>query len=178
MPIYGVVGIGLAGTLVTLIHAMTQGRKIPARRVPWWIAVIVLGLDSAFHVAMSVGAVIQGGWESTWIVLGTLAITGVFATAIIRPRIAGWWLIVTAIVLPIVLVAASAIWTSSSEESVPIEVLLGLYSTRMLVIGGLLVWCAIPREKGSRMSDQREGTSPELSRVAGTTDPGRSSSAR
>jgi hypothetical protein len=32
----------------------------------------------------------MGGWESAWIAIGSLAIAGVFATAWIRPRIAGW----------------------------------------------------------------------------------------
>jgi len=141
VSIYVVVGIGLVGSLITCAVALRIGRESPGHRVPWWIAVIALGLDSAFHIAMSVGAVIQGGWESTWIVIGSLAITGVFATAIIRPKIAGVWLIGTAIVLPVVLIIGNAIW-SPGEESVPVEVLLGLYSTRMLVVGALLMWSA------------------------------------
>lgn len=119
MPIYLVVAIGLIGTLVALVVALMRGRERPAHRLPWWIAVIVLGLDSAFHVLMSTGAVIQGGWGSTWIVIGTLAIIGVFATAIIRPRIAGWWLIATAIVLPIVLVVGDTIWPSLGKSPFP-----------------------------------------------------------
>lgn len=173
MPIYVVVGIGLAGTLIALVVALTRGRERPAHRVPWWIAVIVLGLDSAFHVVMSTGAVIQGGWESTWLVIGTLAITGVFATAIIRPRIAGWWLIATAIVLPLVLVIGNAISPSSDEESVPVAVLLGFYSTRMLVIGALLVWCATPRKPGSDTSGPKTESSARLrvsARRAAMTD--------
>ena len=177
MAIYVVVGIGLIGTLIALVLALTWGRERPAHRLPWWIAVIVLGLDSTIHAVMSTGAVIQGGWASTWIVIGTLAITGVFATAIIRPRIAGWWLIVTAIVLPLVLVAGNALWPSSGEESVPVAVLLGFYSTRMLVIGGLLVWSATSRKPGSDTSGRKAESSPRLPHVAGITDPERSSSA-
>lgn len=177
MPIYIVVGVGLVGTIVSLVMALRGGRARPAHRVPWWIAVIALAIDSALHAAISTGAVIQGGWESTWIVLGSLAIIGVFVTALIQPRIAGWWLMITAIVLPIILVVGNALLTSTEDESVPIGVLLGFYSTRMFVIGGLLVWCASPRHPGSDSSGPQSEVTSQRARPPRTTDPERSSSA-
>jgi hypothetical protein len=52
-PIYIVVVTGLIGTIATLILSMTRGREQPPHRVPWIIALVALGLDSAVHVAIS-----------------------------------------------------------------------------------------------------------------------------
>jgi hypothetical protein len=142
-PIYVVVVTGLIGTIATLILSMARGREQPPRRVPWIIALVALGLDSAVHVAISIGSLAMGGWESAWIAIGSLAIAGVFATAWIRPRIAGWWLITTAFALPILLFVSSAVWPTS-EETVPVGVLLAFYTPRMLIVGGLLIWAAWP----------------------------------
>lgn len=143
IPIYIVVGTGLIGTVATLALSIRMGRVRPDHRVPWIIALVALGLDSAIHVAISIGALVTGGWEAAWIAVGSLEITGVFDTAWIQPRIAGWWLIVTALALPLLLLAATAVWTSS-EDIVPVGVLLAFYTPRRLIVGGLLVWSAGP----------------------------------
>lgn len=152
MPIYLVVGFGLIGTIAATSVALRMGRQFPPHRAIWIACLVVLGLDSLLHVAISAGAVVQGGWQSTWIVVGTLAIAGVFMTAMIRPAVAGWWLLVTAIALPSILLVTSAIWPADEQESVPVGVLLGFYSTRMIVIGGLLVWSARPPRPGREPS--------------------------
>lgn len=145
VPIYIVVLTGLVGTLVALSVALSHGRISPTHRVPWIIAVTALGIDSVFHVSVSVGALIAGGWESTWIVIGSVAIVGVFATAWLAPRIAGWWLVATALGLPLVLIAANAAFPSEAEQPVPVSVLLTFYTPRMLIVGGLLIWSTITR---------------------------------
>lgn len=145
MAIYSVVLTGLVGTIVALVLALRGGRTDPVHRVPWIIALVALGIDSAFHLAISVGALVAGGWGSMWIVIGSVAIAGVFATAWIAPRIAGWWLIATAIGLPLVLIAGNAVFPSEAEESVPLSVLLAFYSPRMLIVGGLLIWSTLTR---------------------------------
>ena len=143
VPIYIVVLTGLVGTLVALSVALSHGRISPTHRVPWIIAVTALGIDSVFHVSVSVGALIAGGWESMWIVIGSVAIAGVFATAWLAPRIAGWWLIATAIGLPLILLAATSVFPSEVEETVPVSVLLMFYTPRMLIVGGLLIWSTL-----------------------------------
>lgn len=145
MAIYSVVLTGLVGTIVALVLALRGGRTDPVHRVPWIIALVALGIDSAFHLAISVGALVAGGWGSMWIVIGSVAIAGVFATAWIAPRIAGWWLIATAIGLPLVLIAGNAVFPSEAEQSVPLSVLLTFYTPRMLLVGGLLIWSTLPR---------------------------------
>lgn len=145
VPIYVVVAVGLVGTLAALVIALRAGRVVPTRRVPWVIALVALGIDSALHIAISVGALLSGGWEAMWIVLGSLAIAGVFATAWISPRIAGWWLVATAIALPAILVAGTMESAQGIEQPVPVEVMLGFYTPRMLIVGALLIWSTARR---------------------------------
>lgn len=145
VPIYVVVLTGLVGTIVALWLALRQERTTHTHRAPWIIALAALGIDSVFHISVSVGALIAGGWESMWIVIGSTAIAGVFATAWRAPRIAGWWLITTALALPLILMTASAIFPSEAQETVPVSVLLTFYTPRMLIVGGLLIWSITPR---------------------------------
>jgi len=155
MPIFIVVGTGLLGTIAVLAISMRIGRDEPHHRVPWIIALVALGLDSAIHIAISVGALTMGGWDEAWIAVGSLAIAGVFATAWIQPRIAGLWLIVTAIVLPLLFLALSAVW-SPTEETVPVGVLLAFYPPRMLIVGALLVWSARPTREHADNTQKEE----------------------
>lgn len=145
VPTYIVVLTGFVGTVVVALRALRQGRISPTHRVPWIIAMAALGVDSVVHLAVSVGALVTGGRESMWIVIGSAAIGGVFATAWISPRITGWWLITTAIGLPVLLLAATAVFPSGAEETLPVGVLLTFYTPRMLIVGGLLIWSTLTR---------------------------------
>lgn len=139
-----VVTAGLLGTVTALIVTLRGYRSTPHRRVPWIIALIALGIDSAVHVAISIGALVTGGWSASWIAVGSLAIAGVFALAWIAPRIAGWWLIATALGLPALLALTSALWPPT-EETVPVGVMLAFYTPRMLIVGALLMWSSFDR---------------------------------
>lgn len=142
MAIYSVVLTGLVGTIVALVLALREGRTDPVRRVPWIIALVALGVDSALHLAISVGSLVAGGWGSMWIVIGSVAIAGVFVTAWLSPRLAGWWLVITALLLPVILIVANGFAPPANEQSVPVSVLLAFYTPRMLIVGGLLIWSA------------------------------------
>lgn len=155
IPISIVVSVGLIGTMTALIMRMSAGRSAPLRRVPWVIALIALGVDGAIHVAISVGSLVTGGWEASWVAVGSLAIVGVFALAWIAPRIAGWWLVATAVGLPLLLVVTSALWPST-DEPVPVGVMLAFYTPRMLVVGGLLIWSSIERSASPTPSSSSE----------------------
>lgn len=145
IPIYLVVTAGLVGTIVALVLAIRRKRTPPTHRVPWIIALAALGVDSVFHLAISVGSLMAGGWESMWIVIGSIAIAGVFAIAWVSPQIAGWWLIATAIGLPMILAAATTAAPPTVEQPVPLSVLLTFYTPRMIIVGGLLIWSSLPR---------------------------------
>lgn len=148
MANYLVVTVGFLISLALLIFALRSGRIAPVRRLPWLIAIIVLGIDVAYHAVVSVAALATGGgWEAAWLPIGTLAIAGVLAIAILQPRIAGWWFIASAALMPAVLAIGDAIFTSGTESEIPIAVMLGFYSTRAAIVGGLLVWSAHPNAR-------------------------------
>lgn len=146
MSAYVVVVVGLLFTAVVLTFAVLRGRAKPVRPVPWWIAIIALSLDVAYHVVVSIAALIAGGWEGAWIAIGTLAIAGVLATAIIQPRLAGWWFIASAALMPAVLVITDALAPADELSPIPVAIMLGFYSTRAVIVGTLLVWSGTPKK--------------------------------
>ena len=97
---YLVVSTGLIASLVLLAFAVARGRAMPTHTVPWIVALVILGLDTALHVVSSVGLVIAGGVEGMWFVLGTLAFLAILAVAVLRPRWAGWALLASAAIVP------------------------------------------------------------------------------
>ena len=147
MSAYVVVVVGLVFTAAVLTTAVLRGRAKPLRAVTWWIAIVALSFDVAFHVVVSIAAFLAGGWDGMWIAIGTLAIAGLLATAIIQPRLAGWWFIASAGLMPAVLVLADTILPASELSPIPVGVMLGFYSTRAAIVGTLLVWSSSPRRR-------------------------------
>lgn len=147
MSAYVVVVVGLLVTAAVLTVAVRRGRTKPVRPVPWWIAIVVLSLDVAYHAVISIAALFAGGWEGSWIAIGTLAIAGVLATAILQPRVAGWWFIASAALMPAVLAITDVFMPASQDSQIPLAVMLGLYSTRAVIVGILLVWSGTPRAR-------------------------------
>lgn len=146
MSAYIVVVVGLLVTAAVLVVAALRGRAKPVRSVPWWIAIVALSLDVALHVAVSIAALLSGGWDGAWIAIGTLAIAGVLGTAIIQPRLAGLWFMASAALMPAVLAITDALVSSEEPSYIPIGVMLGFYSTRAAIVGALLVWSGTPKK--------------------------------
>lgn len=73
MPIFIVVGTGLLGTIAVLAISMRIGRDEPHHRVPWIIALVALGLDSAIHIAISVG-VLLAFYPPRMLIVGALLV--------------------------------------------------------------------------------------------------------
>lgn len=149
---YAVVGVGLAYGLVLLGWAVARGRRRPRHLVPWIIALAFLGLDVAAHTVMSVGVMLQSPGDGGWIGVGTVAIASVLATAALQPRLAGWGLIGSAALMPLVLLVVS-VWPGvDSAELAPLPVILAFWSTRAIVVGALLVasesWPVRHRDRG------------------------------
>lgn len=142
MSLYIVVSIGLALALTGLALALLQGRRRPHHQVLWVIALIVLGIDVALHVVVSVGSVVAGGVDGGWMVIGSAAIAVVLMTALIDPRIAGWTFAATGVLLPFVLVAADAIAAGTESVQVSVGLMLAVYSSRAVLVGALLVLSA------------------------------------
>jgi hypothetical protein len=141
---YLVVSTGLIASVVLLALALVRGRTPPIRRVPWIVALVILGIDTALHVASSVGVVIGAGIEGAWFVLGTLAFLAILVVAVLKPRWAGWTLLVSAAVVPVVfalggLAAPNAPGPSETEGIPPWPVALVTYSVPAAITGSLLV---------------------------------------
>jgi hypothetical protein len=158
---YLVVSAGLIASVVLL--AFARGCAMPTHTVPWIVALVILGLDTALHVVASVGVVIAGGVEGLWFVLGTLAFLAILAVAVLRPRWAGWCLLASAAVVPLVfalggLAAPNAPGPSETEGIPPWPVALVAYSVPAAVSGGLLVLSARAPSRPSSDSSSRERT--------------------
>ena len=143
MSLYVVVSIGLALALTGLALALLQGRRKPRHQTLWVIALIVLGIDVALHVVLSVGSVISGGLEGGWMVIGSAALAVVFVTAVIEPRIAGWTFAATGVLLPFALIAADAVASDTQTAQISVGLMLAVYSTRAVLVGALLVVSSI-----------------------------------
>lgn len=136
---YAVVGVGLVYSLALLGWAASRGRRRPRHVVPWIVALVFLGLDVAAHIAMSVGTMLQSAGAGGWIAVGTAAIAGVLATAVLQPKLAGWGLVGSAALMPLLLLVVS-VWPGvDAAELAPLPVMLAFWSTRAVIVGALLV---------------------------------------
>jgi hypothetical protein len=147
---YLVVSTGLIASVVLLVFAIARGRATPTRRVPWIIALVILGLDTALHLVASAVLVIAGGTEGAWLVLGTLGFVAILTVAVLRPRWAGWLLLASAAVVPLIfalggLAAPNAPGPSETEGAPPWPVALIAYSVPAAISGALLVLSATAR---------------------------------
>jgi len=174
---YWVVGVGLIYSATVAAIALGRGRQEPARFIPWIIAIVVLGLDVALHVMMSIGAMAEDPWGGGWLLIGTLAIAGILFSAIWQPRLAGWAYVLSALLMPLAVVTVASVVSGGYDVLVPLPVLLGFYSTRAIIIGLLLVLSATPKrpEVGTR---NHPGTTPVHAHARDSYDeaqvPGRS----
>jgi hypothetical protein len=145
--IYVVVGTGLTAGVLLLVFAIPRGRVAPARNAPWVVGLVILALDTALHVAASIGALVDGGLGGAWFILGTLAFLAVLVVAVLRPRWAGLALLVSAAVVPLALAVGGLTANGVAEGAVPWPVALVTYSVPAAVSGGLLVLSSWARRR-------------------------------
>jgi hypothetical protein len=139
-----VAAAGLTASGVLLAAALAKRRVAPQRRIPWIIALIVLGFDAALHVVAAVGMVVAGATDVVWLLLGTLGFVVIVAVAALRPRWAGWGLLASAALVPVVfavggLAAPDAPGPRETEGVPPWPVALVAYSVPAAASGGLLM---------------------------------------
>lgn len=135
-----VVGIGLAYSAAILGLAIIERRRRPEHPVPWLIAVVILGLDVAVHIVMSIGSVAESLAQGGWLVVATIAIACLLGAAALRPRLAGIGLIGAAVLMPLALIIVSAWPGVDAAQLVPLPVMLAFWSTRAVIVGLLLVF--------------------------------------
>lgn len=136
---YWVVGAGLAYSLGFLVWAIGRGRRRPLHPVPWIIALCLLGLDVAAHAVMSIGSMVESPLQGGWVAVGTIAIAGLLATAALQPQLAGWALVGSAALMPLILLVVWAWPGMDTGDLAPVPVMLGFWSTRAVIVGVLLV---------------------------------------
>jgi hypothetical protein len=162
--LYLVVTTGLIVGLALLVLAVARGRAAPPRRLPWVVALVVLGLDSLLHVAATVGMLVATGseqfvWtEAAWFVLGTLGFLAILAVAVLRPRWAGWALLASAAAVPLAFALGGLVGPAGTgpetDAAPPWPVALVAYSVPATLSGGLLVLSTTPR-RGSQVDPVR-----------------------
>lgn len=131
--------VGLLAGIGVLTAALLRPPQAPLHRVPWVIALVFIGISIAFRLVILVGVTINGSITDVLpIAFGNLAVLLVFIAAFRQPAWAGWALIGTAVVLPLLTWGASAI----AGEPDPLEVaapMAGFYGIPAIVTGSLLV---------------------------------------
>lgn len=135
---FAVTWVGFVAAGVVLIEATLRARVRAVYQVPWIIGLVVMGVGVAFTISMSVGTILEGGIGGSWIILGVIAKGLVLWTAFLQPRWAGWVLVCTAVVAPII--GSGIPWLiDSSREVFPVFPLAGFYSLPAIVTGALLI---------------------------------------
>lgn len=134
-----VTSLGFVTALSVLVATLRAGRRDPVRRVPWIIALVLIGISLVFRLAIIVGTSLAASYSAAVpIAVGELAVAAVFAVAFLRPAWGGWLLIGTALALP----AVSALLDlagDAMEQSYAVAIL-GFYSIPATVSGALLLW--------------------------------------
>lgn len=129
---YLVVSTGLIASVVLHALAIAKGRATPIHRVPWVIALVILGIDTALHVVASVEVVISGGAEGGWFVLGTI--------------------------VPLAFALGGLNVPAETEGAPPLAVVLIAYSVPATVRGGLIVLSTWAPRRASSDSSSRVRT--------------------
>ena len=147
---YLVVTVGLVVGLGALVVAIAKGRTHPQRRTPWIVALVLLGIDTALHVAASVGLMVAAAageaavMDGAWLLMGTGGFLAILAVAVLRPRWAGWLLLAFAAFVPLVFALGSLTVQPEQDAAPPWPVTLVAYSIPSAVAGGLLVLSMTP----------------------------------
>lgn len=129
---------GLIAGATCLVLSVRGGREPPVHFWAWLLGLILLSAGEAFRILIGVTTVIQGSWAEAWPLVGAAAAACILASAVIRPRLAAWFLLGTAIVLPLILVPGLMGWVGLiAADLTPLHVV-GFYGLPALVTSALL----------------------------------------
>ena len=134
------VTVGVIGSIVLLIMSLRAGRSKPTFNVPWIIALVLLGVSIAFRFIIVAGGLMNEQVMAMLpVLIGNIAVIGVFVAAFWQARWAGWFLIGTAFAMPLVTLIAEATMSDRFPEETAALVMVGSYSIPSIITGTLLV---------------------------------------
>lgn len=94
--------VGLAAATTLLVLTLRRPVRPPQHRVLWIVALILIGASIAFRLVLLVGLTINAGpLDAGTVATGSLAVVLVFLAAFRQPSWAGWALIASAGVVPL-----------------------------------------------------------------------------
>jgi len=147
--------VGVIASVVLLVLSFRAGRSTPDNKVLWVIALVLLGISIAFRFIIVTGGVLkEQAVEILPVLIGNIAVIGVFVAALWQARLAGWVLIGSAVVMPLLtLILETAAQGEFPEESVAV-VMMGSYSVPSIIAGTLLVLSMKQSKSSSRHTDE------------------------
>lgn len=134
-----VTAVGLVASIVLVTLSLRAGRHQPAHRVLWIIALVAIGASLVYRMTIVIGLLFQGTFmDALPILVGELAVAGVFVAVFWRPAWSGWFLITSAFVLPAFNLLLEFLGSSLWERTVSPQ-MFGFYGLPAIVTGVLLV---------------------------------------
>lgn len=138
-----VTGLGFVAAVMLLIFSLRAGKRAPQHRALWIIALIALGISILFRFVIFIGASTQGAINDVLPVLvGNLAVILVFVSALWQPRWTGWFLLGSALAVPLISLVFEALMSDRQLDESVVSGLLIFYSIPAIITGTLLVLSA------------------------------------
>ena len=152
--------VGVIASIVLLILSFRAGRSKPTHKVPWVIALVLLGISIVFRsFTVTVGALNEQAMEVLPIFIGNLAVIGAFVAAFWQPRLTGWFLIGSAFAMPLITLVTEATISDRFPEETAAAVMFGSYSIPSIITGTLLVLSMKQSDSGSHLTEKQASVS-------------------
>lgn len=132
--------VGVIATVVLLILSFRAGRSTPSNFVLWVIALVLIGISVAFRFTIVIGGTLnEQAIEVLPVLIGNIAVIGVFVAAFWQPRLTGWFLIGSAFAMPLLTLILETTVSGIFPEETVAAVMVGSYSIPSIIAGVLLV---------------------------------------
>lgn len=154
--LYVTVIVGVIASIVLLTLSFRAGRIKPNHNVLWVIALVFLGISIVYRFIIVAGGILnEQATEVLPVLIGNLAVIGVFVAAFWQPRLAGWFLIGSAFAMPLITLIAEATISERFPGETAAAVMFGSYSIPSIVTGTLLVLSMKQSDSGSHHIQKR-----------------------
>jgi hypothetical protein len=143
--------VGVIAAIILLIMSFRAGRSKPEIYIPWVIALVLLGISIAFRFIIVIGGLLnEQSLEILPVLIGNIAVIGVFVAAFWQSRLAGWFLLGSAFAMPLITLIAEAAFNDRFPEETVAVVMVGTFSFPSIITGILLVLSMKQADASSR----------------------------